>query len=304
MARSAGNADCRSCRAGIFGRPGWTSWLPAFFIRSFDLPVNVVGASVGLASGIGVLIGVVAGSWLTIAANSRGERCGFLWCSVVILAMLRCYALTLWAPSSGSALSGVLCVNVGAFMMLPFIFGEIQGSCDPRFRARAVAVALIVVTICSYALVPVAIGALSDMFNSTQGTNSLKMALNAFLVMPFIAAWIYYHISKRFFPWTDPQPKGFDRGGERIAELLRRRRARSPCGGSVHGAALEAACGCPNGSSGAVFAASGLQRHFRRAQRMRMLAPYLRRGTSKRARPERSARVNEVLRLTPCRDAI
>src|SRR3546814_18202140 len=54
----------------------------------------------------------------------------------------------------------------------PTLFAGIQNACDPRSRARAVAFALCFVTIGSYAVMPVVVGALSDLLTPRFGVQS------------------------------------------------------------------------------------------------------------------------------------
>ncbi len=181
---------------------GWTHWLPAFFIRTHDLSISVVGASVGVASGLGLTLGHIGGGWLSAASAARGNNVPFLWCAAIVLGTLPGYALAIWAPHPMLALAGVFCSTTVAGMMAPFIFGAIQNSCDPHFRARAVAFALTFVTIGSYAIMPLVIGGLSDLFGATHGDHSLRMALNAFLLVPLVASGIYLLISRKFRLWA------------------------------------------------------------------------------------------------------
>jgi predicted MFS family arabinose efflux permease len=181
---------------------GWTQWLPAFFTRTYDLPIGVVGVSVGVASGLGLTCGHIAGGWLSAASAARGHNVPFVWCALIVLGTLPGYALAIWAPNAGLALGGVFCSTAVAGMMAPFIFGAIQNSCDPQFRASAVAFALAFVTIGSYAVMPVVIGALSDVFAPEYGKASLRMALNAFLLVPLFCSGIYVIISRTFRLWT------------------------------------------------------------------------------------------------------
>lgn len=181
---------------------GWTHWLPAFFIRTHDLSIAAVGASVGVASGLGLTLGHLAGGWLSAASAARGNNVPFLWCAAIVLGTLPGYAVAIWAPHPLLALAGVFCSTTVAGMMAPFIFGAIQNSCDPQFRARSVAVALTFVTIGSYAVMPLLIGGLSDLLASSHGEQSLRMALNAFLAVPLVACAIYLLISRTFRLWT------------------------------------------------------------------------------------------------------
>lgn len=183
---------------------GWTHWLPAFFTRTHELPLSVVGASVGVASGLGLTLGHIFGGWLSAAAAARGNNVPFVWCALIVLGTLPGYALAIWAPHATLALIGVFCSTAVAGMMAPFIFGAIQNSCDPQFRARAVAFALTFVTIGSYAIMPVVIGGLSDQLLPQYGEASLRMALNAFLVVPIVASGIYILISRTFRLWAPP----------------------------------------------------------------------------------------------------
>jgi predicted MFS family arabinose efflux permease len=182
---------------------GWTQWLPSFFIRTYDLPLSTVGVSVGVASGLGLTCGSILGGWVSARADAANAGSQFRLCILISLAVVPLYGLALWSPTPALGFFGVFVSTVAAGMLAPFIFAGIQNACDPDFRARAVAFALMFVTIGSYGIMPVAVGALSDVLTPAFGQDSLRAALSSLMAVPFVAAFVFARIG-RSLAVTDP----------------------------------------------------------------------------------------------------
>ncbi len=170
---------------------GWAQWMPAFFQRSHGLLIGQVGPAVGIATGLGLLFGSIAGGYASAVTARRSRRAPHLFCAAVCALIAPSFALTLWLPSVAPALllTGVSAFLVG--MLAPFIFADIQAICDPTNRARAVAVAMTLVTIGSYAVMPPLVGAMSDELRPQLGADSLRGAL-AFVILAPVAGSVLF----------------------------------------------------------------------------------------------------------------
>ncbi len=174
---------------------GWAQWMPSFFQRSHGLPIGQVGPAVGIATGLGLLFGSIAGGYASAVTARRSLRAPHLFCAAVCALVAPSFALTLWLPSVTLALllTGVSACLVG--MLAPFIFADIQAICDPTNRARAVAAAMTLVTIGSYAVMPPLVGALSDLLRPQLGSDSLRGALGFLILAPVVGSLLFLWIS-------------------------------------------------------------------------------------------------------------
>jgi MFS family permease len=69
-------------------------------------------------------------------------------------------------------------------------FAMVQSLADPRMRATAAALLLLITNLVGLALGPLAVGALSDMLTPDYGKDSVRMAL---LIVPPLCLWAAYH---------------------------------------------------------------------------------------------------------------
>ncbi len=174
---------------------GWAQWMPSFFQRSHGLAIGQVGPAVGIATGLGLLFGSIAGGYASAVTARRSPRAPHLFCATVCALVAPSFALTLWLPSVTLALllTAVSACLVG--MLAPFIFADIQAICPPGSRARAVAVAMTLVTIGSYAVMPPLVGALSDLLRPQLGADSLRGALAFIILAPVAGSSIFLWLS-------------------------------------------------------------------------------------------------------------
>ncbi len=174
---------------------GWAQWLPSFFQRSHGMPIGRVGLAVGLATGMGLMLGSITGGYASKAAARRSPGAPFLFCSVVCMLAAPSLLLTLWVPATAAALVLVAISASLVGTLAPFIFSNIQAICNPAGRARAVAVAMTIVTVGSYALMPPLVGALSDALRPRLGIDALRGALTFLVIAPCAAALIFRRLA-------------------------------------------------------------------------------------------------------------
>jgi predicted MFS family arabinose efflux permease len=188
----------RSYRWALAGNAAYTflvygpvAWLPAFFMRSHDLSLPVAGAWTGIVVGVGMAIGTLAGGvWGDRLTRSGLERPQFL-CMGAVIALAFGYTAAFWAPSATGAFAAtfVACA-VGALAASPNPTAILNVS-EPRVRATAAAVNVMVCSLFGIGLAPVLIGLLSDTFTPAVGVEALRYALTVSVVVCFIAAAIH-----------------------------------------------------------------------------------------------------------------
>lgn len=170
---------------------GWVQWLPSFFIRSHGLDLRWTGTLVGITTGLGLLVGSLLGGLVSSRLAGGGVWVRNMFCAGVCVAVAPCFVAALWSPSVLVAFTFVTASTILGGMLAPFIFSQIQEVTNSQHRARAVAIAMMFVTIGSYAVMPVLVGGLSDRLAPTWGTASLKGALTALAVAPLVAAGVF-----------------------------------------------------------------------------------------------------------------
>jgi predicted MFS family arabinose efflux permease len=174
---------------GSFAMAGLLQWLPSYFGRTFHLSLGEAGALFGLAYGIGAVTGMLLGGFFA----SRLMRRGTVW--------------ALWIAALSYVLGGPLLVAALIVDSLPLslalvtlgtgiasaaygpAFAMIQTIAEPRMRAKATAISLLVSNLIGAGLGPLAVGMLSDAHG---GANSLRFALlwlSPALVAPALCYW-------------------------------------------------------------------------------------------------------------------
>jgi MFS family permease len=159
-----------------FGWAAVLTWAPAYFVRTFDMPVSVAGPRLAMVMGLSQFIALIAAG-LIVDRLSRLDRRWYLWfgCGVVVLS----------APFYGAVF---LSAEPGAAQILLFVafllanahtacaIAVVQFVAGPTRRAVASAGYLMLVNILS-SFGPLLAGVLSDAWAAELGTASLGRAL-------------------------------------------------------------------------------------------------------------------------------
>lgn len=177
---------------GAFAAYGKAQWYPAFYVRSHGLSLTEIGIYGSLASGLGGVIGILAGGAAMIRLRPLDAR----W--------------ELWLPMAGylgAIPFALLTLSVGShqlaflFQFLSVLSGAsgggaalaaLQAQAEPHRRATAAALMLILSSLIGLGLGPVAIGILSDRLGPALGPESLRAAM---LAATAIYAWAALHFA-------------------------------------------------------------------------------------------------------------
>ncbi|HUD93919.1 MFS transporter [Sphingobium sp.] len=164
------------------GSMGIATWLAAFFMRTYGMPVEMAGFWLGLVSGGAGAIGYVLGGY--VSGNSldpaRTVRLPGFFIIVGGLAL----TLPFLMPDWRLALLLLLPATIVSNFWYSAVFATIQNVVLPENRALASAVTLLAMGSLGNGLGPSLVGFLSDLFAPMAGHRSLLIAL---LVM---AGWI------------------------------------------------------------------------------------------------------------------
>jgi len=173
------------------------SWLPSYFVRTFEMSLTEVGFWLGMVLGISQLIGMACCGIITDILVTRNRK---WYCWIPALAMFISTPLffIIFGTENAiiSALAIFLAFMIGVFQG-PASFAAIQGLAPVRMRAMAVAVFLLLVNIIGGMIGPLFTGWLSDQFTSSYGDDSLKWALLIVSVVFGLWAGVHYLLAAR-----------------------------------------------------------------------------------------------------------
>jgi MFS family permease len=176
---------------------GLIFWLPSFFHRSFDLPLE----SVGWFYGSIVLVGGVAGTWL---GGWFGDRTGpgdpGAYARIPALCFLiaaPCFAVGLFAPSLPLAW---LLFAIGQMLALAWlgpVIAAVQHIVPPNMRATASASFLFINNLIGIGFGIFFLGFMSDRMAAAHGSDSLRYSILYGLVFYLLSAAFYLVASRR-----------------------------------------------------------------------------------------------------------
>lgn len=174
-------------------------WLPAYFMRTFEMSSATAGAWLALAYGLGGAAGVFGGGYLAdaLVARTRDERWYALWPVVLLLASVPATLVLYLTPVPALAVAALL---VGAFLSHAFlgpVAALLQNLAGPERRAVAAAVYLFLVNLVSMGVGPVAVGYLSDTFAAELGADALRYALLAIVTATTLLAALHFSLAAR-----------------------------------------------------------------------------------------------------------
>jgi MFS family permease len=168
---------------------GIGNWQPAFFIRSYGLETGALGTWLAMIVGVAGVLGTYFGGDLASRLGANNERlqlaaiAGVYCCFAVISTFIYLSPnhYVAFAFTSLSTLAGTLSSGP--------IFATIQTLVPNRMRAVSLALVYLFANLVGMGLGPLAVGALSDVFRSWAGEESLRYALLAMCPGYLWAGW-------------------------------------------------------------------------------------------------------------------
>jgi predicted MFS family arabinose efflux permease len=169
-----------------FVTAGGQQWYASFYNRVHDMPLDVVGLWLGLATGVGSTIGLLIGGLASDRMARRDMRLPFILGASGLAISLPTSLAILFAPSP--VVSIAMIALTGALINAPIgpVTAALYGTVPAQVRATGGAVAVFMIAILGYGLGPFCVGLLSDQLTPAFGEESLRYALLLPLVIyPF-----------------------------------------------------------------------------------------------------------------------
>lgn len=178
------------CIAYFFAM-GITQWLPAFFMRSYDMGINEVGMWLALSIGVFGLLGNYLGGVLTVRYACANES---LQMRAVAISLVIYGIIFVFIYSTSNKYLAIFLMAINTFIIFLTnapVFSAIQSLVDDRMRSVAIALIFFMANLVGYGLGPMVVGGVSDLLAMHYGNNSLRYSLLIFSPGFILVAYFY-----------------------------------------------------------------------------------------------------------------
>jgi len=181
-----------------FGLYGVGNFYAPFLARVFGMDTAQVGIYMGLAIGLGGMIGTFAGGYLADKLRSRDLR-WYLWLSAVTaLVNLPVLYFLFFATTSTIALVSLFVSNVLTTMYMGPSLAVTHSLVPATMRALASAILFFILNLIGLGLGPLTVGILSDGLAPTYGVDALRYAFSATFITSGLAILCFYLASRYY----------------------------------------------------------------------------------------------------------
>lgn len=199
------------------------NWTPAFFMRSHEMNLMQMAASVGAIFGAGGALGMIGGGLLADHFSTRDVSSYLKVPAIAVLVSLPLYfGVYVVSASTLALLLLAVPVTVGAIIVPP-VLALIQRLAKNNMRAVAVAVFLVVVHLIGMGFGPLLVGMISDALHPIAGADSLRYALMTIIPLNLLAVLLFWRGARHVAADLGIDPSQTENlparlGGERLAE--------------------------------------------------------------------------------------
>jgi len=170
---------------------GLVVWLPTFFIRSYGMDIDQLGAWFALVWGVSGLVGSYGGGWLMVRYAAKNEPLQMRFCAIAFTLAGVFYTLGFLAFDRVQALVCMALAGLIIPMTNGAVYSGIQSVVGNRMRSVSLALILFVANLVGTGLGPLLVGVVSDSLADAYNQESLRYALAA--ISPgFIWVAFYY----------------------------------------------------------------------------------------------------------------
>lgn len=176
---------------GTFSSLGMLQWLPLVFIRSHGMDLTEVGLFFGPPMTIGLMLGMLAGGGIGDWIAKRSISAPLLLCAAMTALTIPLYCFVLWSGSTSAAIAVTFLAAVFATLGNPAATAAMQNVCAPTLRGLGAAFYTICSAVIGQAMMPLAVGVLSDRFSASFGAHALRPALTILVLGTGVAVVLY-----------------------------------------------------------------------------------------------------------------
>ncbi len=173
--------------ATAFTTQGLTIWTPTFFVRLHHLSVAASGFWVGASSGIGSVVGLVAGGAYAIVLVRRDRRWECWLPAASLVAALPLYLIAFTVSSTSLALAANFAASFAASFGYGMGLASFHGVTPAHLRGLAASIVMFATSIIGLGAGPFAIGFLSDRFGGGEGLR------DALVISLLFKGWATFH---------------------------------------------------------------------------------------------------------------
>lgn len=176
-----------------FPSVGMMQWLPQFFMRSHELSTAQVGVFFGPVLGGGMITGMLLGGWLgnRVAANSVSSMTRI--CAWLMLVLIPLYLGVFLVPSLPMALVLTFVAIAASVSYAPMAVASWQTVCNPWARGTATGLGAFLSAFVGGALLPFAVGVMSDIWSVDFAGDGLRYALVASMLFLLVTGLLYFY---------------------------------------------------------------------------------------------------------------
>jgi MFS family permease len=188
---------------------GLANWIPSVLIRSYDLTLIQAGQFMGSLLLIGGVLGVIAGGVLADRlGHGKDKKWYALLPALAWIITVPCYLFGLWTDNLWLAFVPLLFGNALNILWLGPVVTAVQNLVEPRMRATASSMFLLINNLIGLGVGPLLIGAVSDSLRGAYGPDSLRYAAIGALAFYAVAAGLAL-LASRFLTrdWIEDQPR-------------------------------------------------------------------------------------------------
>ncbi|MEM1263645.1 MAG: MFS transporter [Pseudomonadota bacterium] len=173
------------------------TWLPSYFIRSFEISLTEVGLWLALSVGVSQLVGMLLAGIVADALGARHVRWYGLIPALAMFISAPMLAFVFWTDTPWLAALVLAPAFLISIFQGPPSFAIVQAVADVRMRAMAVAVFLLIANLLGGMIGPLLTGWLSDILVAEVGDESLKWALVTISFVFGLWAGLHYLLAAR-----------------------------------------------------------------------------------------------------------